>query len=345
MKQKIQFLSALIFTLVPSLINAQLKTSITNGNFSNPNTWNCSCVPANGDSIKILHTVTLDSDLHLTSKEIKILAPGKLLQDMSNRTLWIDGTAHLQNQGTLTVNKIRISPTATIYNNLTIISVDSIVNEGQFINNFSTHVNTISNKSNSNFQNFGNIGSFSIQNEGIIKHSGSIYVQQNFDNCNSNGNSKLDFSGSICIVGDFNNCSTDTVMGTGVISVSGSAINSGVIIQPSVWYVASGIINNTGTINPVVTINVGSCPTLDIVNHNNIYSIYVFPNPVDNIIFLELGNLLSISQFNLFNNIGQLLKTGHIENKQIDISNLSPGLYQLELFDGNSKIYKKIIKK
>ena len=78
-------------------------------------------------------------------------------------------------------------------------------------------------------------------------------------------------------------------------------------------------------------------------------SIKIYPNPVSDILKIEIDNDLIISSYSIIDKLGKVLvKTDASINqnqKQIDISNLSNGFYFLKLKSGNQEIIKKFIKK
>lgn len=94
-------LYTLIFILsLTSLVNkAQTAASITNGNWTNPLTWNCTCVPTNGYSVTISHSVTLNTPLLFSTGGITINNSGYLIQDATQRDIWING-GYMYNNGT-----------------------------------------------------------------------------------------------------------------------------------------------------------------------------------------------------------------------------------------------------
>lgn len=80
-----------------------IKSNVAAGDWSDPNSWDCICVPGVGDNPKILngHTISLDGDE--TVNNLIIDAGGTLAMDATDRTLTIDGD--------LTVNGSITTPT------------------------------------------------------------------------------------------------------------------------------------------------------------------------------------------------------------------------------------------
>ena len=78
---------------------------------------------------------------------------------------------------------------------------------------------------------------------------------------------------------------------------------------------------------------------LSINNNVKSLSAVFYPNPVKD--FLKVRDLPnSFEKFDIYNNTGQCVATGKIENSSINVSTLSNGLYFLVLKDDSSKVYK-----
>ena len=80
-----------------------IKSNVATGDWSDPNSWDCICVPTVGDNPQILngHTISLDGDE--TVNNLIIDSGGTLAMDATDRTLTIDGD--------LTVNGNITTPT------------------------------------------------------------------------------------------------------------------------------------------------------------------------------------------------------------------------------------------
>jgi hypothetical protein len=97
---KFYFTLFIALSFIPKANTAQTATSIANGNWTNPLTWNCTCVPINGYNVTINHNVTLNTSMAFSSGGITVNNGASLIQDASlNRDLWINGGA-FQNNGT-----------------------------------------------------------------------------------------------------------------------------------------------------------------------------------------------------------------------------------------------------
>ena len=79
------------------------------------------------------------------------------------------------------------------------------------------------------------------------------------------------------------------------------------------------------------------------VPENTSLSFKLFPNPASEI--LNINHSYSEVTYNLFSIDGKIIKSGNIENQQINISDLQSGIYLLQLNSGGKTETKKIIKK
>lgn len=69
----------------------------------------------------------------------------------------------------------------------------------------------------------------------------------------------------------------------------------------------------------------------------------VFPNPATHILNITLENNLILDRVDVYNNLGQVVKTS--QNPIIDISTINPGIYYVEISTDKGKATKKIIVK
>lgn len=75
----------------------------------------------------------------------------------------------------------------------------------------------------------------------------------------------------------------------------------------------------------------------------------LYPNPADEFIIVNIKDFNNKRQFQLFNNLGKLIKTGVLTEQitELDFSNLQQGVYFFNLISLDTKINstQKIIKK
>ena len=325
----------LFLTIVcKSFCFGQIITASNNGNYSDPSTWDCNCVPTDGDSIEINKIVTLDTDIYLTSLGIRVRSSGQLIQDATPRNIWLDGSSKLHNSGTVTVNTLHIGPLASVDNSFKLNCTDSIWNEGYVNSIFTINTPDFNNDVTGYFDINGGVTiSNNFNNSGYIYHSGSILVENDFFNCNNSvGNAITDFSGIFCIMGDMNNCVNDSIYGPGVMSINESSNNYGVIAGSGLYKTANGTFTVLGNFS--ATLGTGTCGGVGI-NENTTIKMTCFPNPASNqltVLCDEAG------PFKIITITGRVVLEGNLSNKSthIDISMLEMGMYTMRY--KNSKL-------
>jgi hypothetical protein len=259
------FLLSLLIALTIG-IQAQTATSIGAGNWLNPLTWDCSCVPVSGYSVTINHSVTLNTSMSFSTGGVTINNAGSLVQD-ANRDIYIsggyfynNGTANFRfyaqasgtgsNSGTFSLTAFTNS---TSFVNTGNINLDSIYVAASFTNSAAGKVNGNRATNASAFLNDGrftfslslNTGTFTNNNY----HGGYAFTNSNlYDNSDS-----LEMSYSMWNRVKFNNKPGATVKLTKRLHntvVGGTAVfdnQANVVILDS-WYNTDTVKGtNTGT--------------------------------------------------------------------------------------------------
>jgi hypothetical protein len=72
--------------------------------------------------------------------------------------------------------------------------------------------------------------------------------------------------------------------------------------------------------------------------------VQIYPNPVENILNINLLSNITIKQIYLYNSLGVKIKT-HLSNNKIDFSEIKPGIYYLKIFYPSKTQCFTIIKK
>lgn len=84
--------------------------------------------------------------------------------------------------------------------------------------------------------------------------------------------------------------------------------------------------------------------TIADTNSNEILTtVSLYPNPTKDVLNIETNSATKLN-YSVINYLGQVVKTGSIENKSINVSNLNTGIYILEVNDGQKSVTKKFIK-
>jgi len=85
-----------------------------------------------------------------------------------------------------------------------------------------------------------------------------------------------------------------------------------------------------------------------IINHQQINpQIKIYPNPSDNFITIEISAFAGAAKYEMFDMVGRTVNSGSLKSSgkdRINISNLSKGLYFLNITDGKNKFSRKFIK-
>lgn len=172
--------------MISSFGISQNATSVANGNWMNPFTWNCTCVPLPGYSVTINHAVALDTSWYIPSGGITINASGSLIKNNPTRDLLVNGgsldnkgtldvrylftqTGTFSNSGTLTarsfLNYINFTNTGTIQNIDSLYSTGAVINNGSFLNIDSiTTAGTFTNNGICTYNQFTNTGIYTNNN-------------------------------------------------------------------------------------------------------------------------------------------------------------------------------------
>jgi hypothetical protein len=217
-----KLLQILIFTFLTVSLKAQTATSIANGNWTNPLTWNCTCVPTTGYNVTINHSVTLNTSLVFGSGGVTINNTGSLIQDASlNRDIWINGgsfnnigkanfryflisSGGMANSGSFTVSAFTNSVSVINIGN---IQMDSMYVAGNFYNNSPGKIigDSITNATGATFTNQGIVNvTWSLNNGNFINdnyHGGYAFT----NNGTYNNNDSLILTGSTWNKAKFNN--------------------------------------------------------------------------------------------------------------------------------------------
>lgn len=181
-----KILQIVILTSLSLSLKAQTATSIANGNWTNPLTWNCTCVPINSYSVTINNSVTLNTSMVFNTGGITISNTGSLVQDASlNRDIWINGgyfnnngksnfryllvsAGSITNPGSFTVSAFTNSVN---FNNTGSIKMDSMYVAGNFTNSATAQIIGDSLTNTSSFVNSGKINITWSTNTGILTNN------------------------------------------------------------------------------------------------------------------------------------------------------------------------------
>jgi hypothetical protein len=72
-------------------------------------------------------------------------------------------------------------------------------------------------------------------------------------------------------------------------------------------------------------------------------SVFLYPNPSQDILNIDIRNDLTLSGCKIYNQLGQLVLKSE-NRKELSIAELNPGLYELEVSTDKGSVRKKIVK-
>jgi len=329
----------LFSALFSSIAFGQIQTSTGAGNFFNPLLWDCFCVPANGDSLVVNHAMIMTASISYTTGQIKIGPTGSLVEDGTNRDMWVAGGS-LINNGTFDCYRLYIS-SGSFVNTGTSVYFDSLWNQSSVENSGVITVYDVLNDQTGTFDNTGDfIVENNFNNQGDFSNSstGTIDLLNDFSNCNIQTMDAMFINdGVFCVAQDFTNCIDDTLAGTGEYFVGGASSNFGVFSGSFDFNTPSGALTvNTGTILPGVTL--GNSPCYLSVEED-VLSFNIYPNPTNSILLMSGGTNFAYQIFDL---AGKLVISNSTQNGQIDVSAMTVGIYTIRIVsdNGNSSTAK-----
>lgn len=332
---------ALLFTILLPLGSFSQTTITTTGggNFLNPFIWDCNCIPQNGDSVIIKHSVTMNTDIYYNTGRITIKLGGSLIQDATDRAMWTDGSASIYNHGNLSCNAMLISPNAELFNSGSVFEIDSLLNQGTIMSTGGIDIYNFLNDEGGTINNEAQMVIMNdMNNQGYLKigNSASLQVDNDFSNCNiQNLSGVVENNGTVCITNNFSNCPGDTLKGSGNYYVGGSSSNFGIFTGNFDFHTPSGTMDFSGTIEPGVTVTTGTC----ILTAESLPEpLYVgpYPNPTTGILFVDEDEI----GYSILNTTGELALSGIVHFGFINMRNLKSGVYFLKLDNGKDEVLR-----
>lgn len=324
--------SLLIFTIVSVSGFAQIQTTTGSGNFFNPLLWDCLCVPSNGDTLVINHSMQMTSSIYYTSGQITINYGGVLMEDGFDRDVWVDGGS-LLNFGTFDCYRLFISD-GSFYNAGTSVYFDSLFNQASISNTGSITAYDFLNDQTASFNNGTSANLYienNFNNQGYFFNNGDIEVGNNFSNCNiQTMDAMFKNFGVFCVSQDFVNCLDDTLSGNGAYFVGGDALNDG-SMDGSFDFNHIGAFTQSGFLAASVTLGSAACYLAIEQIENNIS---VYPNPAKDLIFVSESNLI----YQISDLSGKIISTGRTSSTGIDISTFETGVYTIQIQTGTETI-------
>jgi hypothetical protein len=377
----------ILITLIASAFNVysqSTRTTISNGNATNPLIWDCTCLPQPGEHLVINHNVVLDVDWGYLSGSLTINSGASLIHDLTNRNLSVGGTGTLNNKGTLTVKNVLLSSTGSIVNTGTLnasanilitlgstFTNSSVVNitdtlgiQGTLNNNAGTitvpifmNAGTYNNNTNSNLTSnliytnntFTNNGWVTVNlhflNSEDATNNMIMDIKQNFYNGDSIAQTAEFINNNLVSVGN-NWYNSEDVTGTGQFCIANYTANSGNITGTLDFCDKTGgnIDANTGSISGTVTY----CTTNCNVGENEIEhknEVHFYPIPFEKELNIQLNESGDFT-LSIFSVTGQEVFNSLLNEKINTVSlNLNAGVYFCKIMR-NGEVYavSKLVK-
>jgi Secretion system C-terminal sorting domain len=124
--------------------------------------------------------------------------------------------------------------------------------------------------------------------------------------------------------------------GTGIFSEAISGLNSS-----TTYYYQAYATNSEGTTYGGV-VSFATSPTLGLEEEYLINAISLYPNPVNNVLYLS--NNIKVEKIVLFDILGKTMGNIAIENNTINLSNIKTGIYLLKIETDRGSLVKRIVK-
>lgn len=140
---------------------------------------------------------------------------------------------------------------------------------------------------------------------------------------------------------------TDKTVSWSVINGTGSATidETGTLTAVSEGMVTVLATANDGSeIEGTKEIKVFTTSTVDIKS-NDIHNVFVYPNPTEGIVSIQLPSDVKQSVYHIYNTLGELIQEGIVTNshKQIDMSQSPDGLYIMKIDVNDKQVIERIV--
>lgn len=369
---------SLTFTIVLSVLFfstafAGVKTSISNGNWSNPATWSPAGIPFQEDTVIINSHVTVNATIDVGITWLIVNANDSITGDS---TLSLHG--NLKNDGVINLGWLAVGDGSTTINNGVIKGVNYATGNTTY-DNFGSILSDTLSTSETPFINYGTLVNNNLNTSGDFTNQGNINVTSLFSQSGTfinNSGSMVDVTGQLIVSGNYDN-QLGGVMLVGSFTTSSMLTNNGDISCGS-WTHGSGtatgttgkfcistcFVNNasiTGSVDicdatpsTFCDINMGSiagtvtycvtspCATATgIEDLNNLTELNLYPNPVND--YLNIDSKSLIERVRIFDITGKVLFEVNNPSNKIKL-NMPNGMYYVSVETKDGVYSQKLIK-
>jgi len=267
--KKIFTLSLIIFLFSNAF--SQTRTSVANGNWMMPTTWDCNCIPTPGNDVIINHTVTLTMDWGYSSGSITVNASGSLIQDSSLRGLAQNGGS-FSNAGTVTLSKVAFF-NGSFTNTGTFHAIDSLYLAINLPNTGTVQSNNL--YSSGIFTNDNTITGVNFFNAGTFYNNGQTQFVNHYNNGSSSNDGVMNFT-------DYTNAGTFIINEGKNLTISNDCTNGDTLNHDAHWYnYGDTVINHDFTnIDILDGTNPGTiCVAVNSVNNGSVLGSFDYCTP------------------------------------------------------------------
>ncbi len=193
------YLSFFVWLLVSSAV-AQTRTTVANGNATNPLTWDCTCIPLPGQTIVVNHQLVLDNDFAYSSGSITVNAGASITGNSSVRGLAVNGGFFLNrgtvqvanlyhgagsftNEGVITIANYFGVDNAAVAQNQGMLTVNDslLINSGATLNNSGT-IQALVTANAGTFTSTGNVDADYFWTSGTVNYNSGTFAATNLYN-------------------------------------------------------------------------------------------------------------------------------------------------------------------
>lgn len=230
------------------------RTSVSNGNASNPLIWDCLCIPLPGDDVIINSNVTLDLDWGYNSGSLTVNAGKSLTGNATNRIFAVGGGSFVNN-GTVDIAYVYHSGGSFVNNGSLTVSQSFANNTGASTVNNNLFTVSDSLYINATFHNYHTLSSYATANAGMLHNHGGFTTGDlwNSGTVSNNGYPGLEITHNIYSSGTITN-STDTYVGNDLFNSENFTNDYYLSISHDLWTGDSTQLTATFTNNGTVSV-------------------------------------------------------------------------------------------
>ncbi|TNE76680.1 MAG: T9SS type A sorting domain-containing protein [Bacteroidetes bacterium] len=308
--------------------------STQNGDWYNPTTWDCFCIPnpLGTDDIIVSHAVIVNGNgVYVSTGSLTITSSGSVVQALDESILFDGG--QMNNAGILNMRRVAFTG-GTHLNTGSFLNLDSLwVTNALFSNSGLITTYDFLNDIGGETVNTGHIDmTHQFMNQGFFDNqiNGTLSTEDDYSNWNLIGGSAYFNNDGLVEIGhNFINESGDTIAGSGQYIVCNLSTNNGGFVGSFSFLSPSGGVNvQNGTIEPGITFSTVTTECSASIEDDEVFDLKVIPNPCDGE-FSIVTSFLSDFEYCLYSFDGRLVRSGYTFNNSVKLRKLTRGTYYL----------------